>query len=58
MTVAELKKIWKVEKNGTESYVILSWKGDSPVVEVPDCIGRFKVTEIGNCAFLVQKPGL
>jgi len=50
-TVAELKKVWSVKKNGTDTYEITSWKGEGRSVVVPDAIGRLKVTAIGDYAF-------
>ncbi len=53
-TVAELKKTWKVKKVGS-AYTLTSWLGDSTIAEVPDHIGKFKVTTIGDRAFAADR---
>lgn len=51
LTAAELKRVWGVKKNGADTYEITSWKGKGPSVAVPDSIGSFRVTAIGDDAF-------
>lgn len=50
-SVTELKKIWKFEKRGDGTIIILGYKGDRREITVPEKIGGDTVTALGEYAF-------
>ena len=54
MSAAELKKLWGTKKLPDGTLGITSYKGTDENVEIPDCIGKAKITTICRCAFTTK----
>lgn len=50
-SLTELRKIWKFEKRGDGTVIILGYKGDRIEITVPEKIGGDTVTALGEYAF-------
>lgn len=50
-SITELRKIWKFEKLENDTIIILGYKGDRRKITVPEKIGGFTVTALGEYAF-------
>lgn len=57
-SVAELKKIWKYEKQEDGTLIITGYKGNRTEIIVPEKIGKDAVTAIGKYAFSPNAPRL
>ena len=56
MSAGELKKLWATKKLADGTLTITSYKGTDTDICVPACIGKAKITVIGNSAFSVFGP--
>lgn len=55
-SVGEQKKIWTYKKQEDGTLIIMSYKGSSTVVTIPEKIGKDTVTAIGEYAFSGANP--
>lgn len=55
-TEEEIKNEWKTEKLSDGTLKLVSYKGTDEVVEIPEMIGKAKVSELGDFVLAMKKP--
>lgn len=55
-TEEEIKNEWKTEKLSDGTLKLVSYKGTDEVVEIPEMIGKAKVSELGDFVLAMKQP--
>ena len=55
-TEEEIKNEWKTEKKSNGTLKLVSYKGVDEIIEIPEMIGKAKVTELGDFVFSMKRP--
>ena len=55
-TEDEIKNEWKTEKLPNGTLKLVSYKGEDEIVEIPEIIGKIKVTELVDFVLSMKQP--
>ena len=57
-TDEDVKNEWRIEKLPNGTLKLVAYKGNDEIVQIPDTIGKAKVTELGDFVLSLNQPGI